>query len=253
MKPLRIYLSGASGLGKTTLAKAVARELNISYVNTSASNIWEDFGVTSHQDAIQKSKENPSWAYEYQKAILENRKQVLSQTPSFITDRSLIDNLVYFMDSNHTSEDYERYREQVQEMLNEDLQNYSVVFIRLIRPFSWQTEVNGKRISNEDYQIKSNLLFKGFDFRYFMAPGSIKSYYSQDRLVLTMGEINFIGHRLSPTQPMIYDATITTRDFKQRILTVLQILVNIGFLDESDFLNISERVTYKSYNFEDYR
>ena len=99
MKHLRVYLSGASGLGKTTLAKLISKELGLPYINTSASNVWDEFGVKSHEHALQLSGDY-NWAHKYQLAILENRRKVLGDNDNFVTDRSIIDNLIYYMDGN---------------------------------------------------------------------------------------------------------------------------------------------------------
>lgn len=247
MKPLRIYLSGASGLGKTTLAKCISQELGLEYVNTSASNVWEEFGVKSHEHALQLSGDY-NWAHKYQMAILENRKKVLGDKVNFITDRSIIDNLVYYMDMPKPYSLHKEYCEKCMEMLRSDLENhnYTTIFIRLIRPFSWETEADGKRISDESYQLKSNLLFSGFDFRYFME--NVKHYYHEQVLPFSWGELRFLGRK-----NIIYSAKIDAKDFQHRVLAVAHIIENVGCFEGDEYVRLHEYITYNKFDYEAYK
>lgn len=245
MKHLRVYLSGASGLGKTTLAKLISKELGLPYINTSSSNVWGEFGVKSHEHALQLSGDY-NWAHKYQMAILENRKKILGDNDNFVTDRSIIDNLIYYMDGNKPYQLQREYNKTCIEMLQHDLENYNVVFIRLIRPFSWETENDGKRIADEGYQIKSNLLFKGFDFRYFME--NVKHYYHEQNIPFEWGNLKFLGRK-----NIIREATIHASDFKKRFMAVSQIIENIGGFEGDEFSELYEYITYNDFNHEDYR
>lgn len=247
MKPLRIYISGASGLGKTTLAKTIANELAIGYKSTSASQVWDKFGVSSHQEVIQKSNADFTWGFKYQKAILENREEVLFEDNSdLVTDRSVIDNLIYFMsDSIKTKEMADEYNRLCIEHLKRDLNAHRVVFIKLIRPFSWDTEENGKRVSDEFYQIRSNYLFKGFDFRYHME--AVKQYYYERTIELFDNvKVRQIGK--APIVEPIFEATITSKDFKSRVRSVMNILSTLNYITEEQMINVLQRVEKRNYD-----
>ena len=51
---MKIFLSGPSGIGKTTMAKHIAKLYGIKFVEGSSKVLWGDFGIKSHLDLIQK-------------------------------------------------------------------------------------------------------------------------------------------------------------------------------------------------------
>lgn len=98
-----VYLSGVSGTGKTTLGNNLVENLrkklyDSEFISFSGKVLWEAYGIKNHADLIQKGKLQPNWLYEYQLALLNQRKNVLSSLKPdviYVTDRSPIDNLVY--------------------------------------------------------------------------------------------------------------------------------------------------------------
>lgn len=88
-------ICGASGTGKTTLAKHISELYELSYISTSASQIWDKFGFTSHGDALRKSLNDPGLGLRYQLEVLLNRRQTLKGVPNYIADRSYVDNATY--------------------------------------------------------------------------------------------------------------------------------------------------------------
>jgi hypothetical protein len=93
----KIMICGASGTGKTTMAKHIAELYELPYITTSASQTWGKFGFTSHEDALRKSLSDPSLGLRYQLAVLLNRRQILNEIPHYITDRSYVDNITYLL------------------------------------------------------------------------------------------------------------------------------------------------------------
>jgi len=93
----KIMICGASGTGKTTLAKHMSELYELPYVSTSASKIWPEFGFKNHADSHAKSTSNKSIGIAYQSKILKERIHALEKMNHYITDRGFVDNAVYIM------------------------------------------------------------------------------------------------------------------------------------------------------------
>lgn len=97
---MKISISGHSGIGKTTLAKEISQMYGIPFVTTSSKPIWEKNGITKQSDIIAKSAADPEWGVQFQCDLLTYRKEELGKYPKYVTDRSILDNLVYFIINN---------------------------------------------------------------------------------------------------------------------------------------------------------
>ena len=93
----RIFITGPSGMGKTTLAEHIAETYNIPFISTSAKLVWPQYGFNSHQDCHRISALNPQKGLDYQLDILNSRIKALYLQDEFVCDRSPLDNFVYFM------------------------------------------------------------------------------------------------------------------------------------------------------------
>ena len=92
----KIFITGPSGIGKTTLAKYISGVYNIPYISTSASKLWGEFNFKSHVEAHTKSILDPKLGLAYQEAIMRDRAISLKGN-SWVTDRSPIDNIAYML------------------------------------------------------------------------------------------------------------------------------------------------------------
>ena len=92
----RIFITGPSGIGKTTLAKYISETYNLPYVSTSASTLWPKYGFATHNEAHKQSVLNKIVGFSYQWDILNEREKSLSGN-LWVTDRSPIDNVAYFL------------------------------------------------------------------------------------------------------------------------------------------------------------
>lgn len=93
----RIFITGPSGMGKTTIAKYIEAEYDIPFISTSAKTIWPEYGFANHQDAHRVSALDPKIGLNYQLDVLNNRIKALFTEEEFVCDRSPLDNFVYFM------------------------------------------------------------------------------------------------------------------------------------------------------------
>jgi len=106
---MKIAFSGASGSGKSTLTNWVSKEFGIPHVSGSSGDLKIDSdkkylfdkygfnGSSGHLNVIQESHKNPEFGYELQCLIQERRSEMIRDHDHFVTDRSPLDNWVYFL------------------------------------------------------------------------------------------------------------------------------------------------------------
>lgn len=158
MQANRIFICGPSGVGKTKLALELSKQTGIPFIESSASDLWKQFGFKDHSDAITKSMEDHELALKYQNAILDIREGKLKQHRNFITDRSPFDSMVYFMIQNSSktnpiiAEEFRRRCHEVARLGNQ------VIYI----PFGDHIilEDNLERIPNPMFQYMVNSVFQ---------------------------------------------------------------------------------------------
>lgn len=97
MDKKRIMICGASGTGKTTLAKFISGTYDIPYISTSASKLWPKYGFKNHEDVLYKCGKDKSLSLAYQVDVLNTRINEVKDKDTFVTDRSYIDNLTYLL------------------------------------------------------------------------------------------------------------------------------------------------------------
>lgn len=91
---MRIGLSGAQGVGKTTLAGVLARELDIPLVEEQARVVVKEFGL----DSLRALKGRPQLSKEFQWACLNAQIRVENELGDrFIADRTVVDNAAYWL------------------------------------------------------------------------------------------------------------------------------------------------------------
>ena len=151
----RIYICGPSGTGKTTLAKWVSEEFGIPFITTSTKPLWNEFGITSHKELIEKADKDPHFGFAFQMRLLDYRIEKL-KSDSWITDRSPVDNLMYFMMQNlhHCTEaQYVEYAIRCQAALSSGTHLIISPMLNDIK-----LENDGMRISNRHYQMFTSIV-----------------------------------------------------------------------------------------------
>jgi len=154
----RIHIAGPSGTGKTTLAKLLSGGLQIPYITTSAKVIWPKYDIIKHSESFELPI---SRFITYQGDINDRRITDLIGKTSFITDRSSLDSITYFLDNAAGRVSKVECDIFINEVLANMIISTDVIFF-LPYDFDKQSlpENDGHRVTNRYYQEKSNVVFE---------------------------------------------------------------------------------------------
>jgi hypothetical protein len=150
-------MAGPSGTGKTTLCEYISKEYNIPFVTTSTKPLWDKYGITSHEQLINKTLNDKLWGLNFQYEVLNYRVRLLKGLDQFVTDRSPIDNLVYFLLQNS----HLLNESQTKEYINLCAESMMMFNSLITVPYLDNTllEDDGKRVNNKYYQMSVNSIF----------------------------------------------------------------------------------------------
>ena len=146
----RIFITGASGTGKTTLGKTIQESFGIPFISTSAKVVWPLFGFKDHKSAHRQSCYDPRVGNQYQHEVLKQRVGALEGKESFVSDRSPFDNYAYYlMQIGYLNNAFENniFRKMCEDNL---YLADALIFLRF--PDNIELEEDGFRIPNPDYQ-----------------------------------------------------------------------------------------------------
>lgn len=187
---MRIALCGPSGTGKTTLAEYISKEyFNTPFIQGSASLIMSNktreelkqrFGYEplGHKNVVNMSSINPEFGMAFQEKLLDARLKRLVKEENFVTDRSPIDNIVYYLTqcSHNSTEERTRLHITKALVLAEHLTH--IINIRFVNPD--EIEDNGSRVTNKYFQGMVDSVFQTAIENYFIAKGSL---FAEKRLL----------------------------------------------------------------------
>lgn len=160
-KKFKIALCGPSGSGKSTLARKISEEYGIPYTENSAGLLLpkedqdfliREFGWTKsgHADVIKLSHINPEFGWEFQSRLLLTRIKFIQSNPSFVIDRSPVDNMAYFLLQNASITTPERTEAFIYAAMGAMKDITHLIFIPTM--IGEEIEDNGSRIANKFYQ-----------------------------------------------------------------------------------------------------
>lgn len=154
---LKIAIAGPSGVGKSTLAQYIADKHQIPFITTSTKPLWDRHGINDHQQLIGMTTTNPSWGLAFQREVLDYRVNQLYGKDEFVTDRSPVDNMVYFLlqNSHMLSERETKFYLDACIMAMNLFNGYIYI------PFTNEIilENDGKRVVNSFYQMTVSSTF----------------------------------------------------------------------------------------------
>ena len=165
---MKLAFTGSSGSGKTTLVHYVKESYNLKWLNGSSGDIKNEDQQTflkargmnvgnGHAEIIRAGHENPVVGVFNQDFILQARLDLIKSNDNFVTDRSPIDNIVYYImqcgpyvTEKDTAEFIDKALQGLQELTH-------LIYIPAMLP---QIEDNGSRIANTHYQSAVDAVFK---------------------------------------------------------------------------------------------
>lgn len=158
----KIMFAGPSGIGKTTLANMLAEKLDIPFISGSYSDLIVATKELKHNEMLNLPPDEKQ-RMDYQVVTL--RHQAFSQTPQFVSDRSYLDSMAYWINKLSASVcgcETDDFIGLCETLLFKECTHLIVL------PFSnnvmrqWgEIEDNGKRITNPWYQFQITKIMDG--------------------------------------------------------------------------------------------
>lgn len=177
---MKVAFTGSSGSGKTTLVKFVEKEFNLKHISGSAGDVKlpedeeyliSEYGTADlpgHAGVISLSAQNIKFGIDNQLILQKRRNQIISENYNFVTDRSPIDNLTYFVNQVgfHPDVTDEIVKNFIDRSLEAWMQLTHVIFVRAVQPK--EIENNGSRVANIYYQKSIDAQFAMWLDKVFM-------------------------------------------------------------------------------------
>lgn len=181
---MKIAFSGASGSGKTTLVEWLVKHLNenghpnVRHISGSAGDVKKpidklyidelyDYPGGSHSGVIRFSALNPEYGIANQRILQQRRQEIIMENDDFVTDRSPVDNLTYFVNQVgfHPMVTDEMTAMHANACLEAWDELDVVIYIESVQPT--EVERNGNRIANKWYQKAIDAQFKYWITNFF--------------------------------------------------------------------------------------
>ena len=149
----KIFITGVSGIGKTTLAEYISKRMQIPFVVGSSTILWEKYGIKNHLDILKMGLNDPKKGLDFQLELLSKRFELSNEHQHFVTDRSPIDNAVYFLLQNSQSLKEEQVESYIQKCWDYFHNTPYCQIIYLSHKTGLRTiEDDSKRITNPYFQ-----------------------------------------------------------------------------------------------------
>ena len=68
---MKIFISGVSGVGKTTMAKQISKDYKIPFIEGSSKVLWDKYNIKSHIELIKKTYLEPQFGLDFQNELLD--------------------------------------------------------------------------------------------------------------------------------------------------------------------------------------
>jgi nicotinamide riboside kinase len=172
----QICIIGPSGTGKTSIAEYISSRYMIEYITGSSRELSKQFNINSHQDIIRFCANQPDSALSMYMQIYNHRSDILEDSGLHVTDRGIIDLMVYFtlqLAPFLTITEVDQFMKLCKEELNYD----DIIFI--FTPYTFKHGIDddgGRRIVNQEYQAALSNTFDIFIKRYLPNANIITLY-----------------------------------------------------------------------------
>lgn len=150
----KILISGVSGIGKTTLAHYISSRLRIPFINGSSKILWEKYGLKSHLDILKMGIIDPGKGLNFQNELLTERFKLSADHENLVTDRSPLDNIVYFLLQNSSTaseKSIDMYIDRCMKYFENQGDNIKLIYLSH-RTEDRPIEDDSMRISNRFFQ-----------------------------------------------------------------------------------------------------
>lgn len=154
----RIMFVGPSGIGKTTLAKYVAKREDLPFISGSMSDLLPATEGVSHNEILSLGSEE---MYKADFQLLNRRYRLFKDREYFVTDRSYADLAAYFWykQSRTLPEcEMEHFFYQCQKLMENQCDLAIFLPLNLSNYKDWPMEDNKKRIMNRFFQVQISSL-----------------------------------------------------------------------------------------------
>lgn len=154
----RIMFVGPSGIGKTTLAQAVAKKYDIPFISGSMSDLLPATKDVSHNEILSLGSEA---MYKSDFQLLNLRNKLFRDKENFVTDRSYADLAAYFwykQSRNMPECEMEHFFCQCKELMENQCDLAIFLPLSLSTYHGWPMEDNKKRIMNRFFQVQISSL-----------------------------------------------------------------------------------------------
>lgn len=150
----RVNLTGCSGIGKTTLAKAIEEKYGIPFISGSYSDLVPQTRCIPHSEMIQQDART---VFEQDVQVLNHRNKLFGSNYRLVSDRSYIDSAAYLIQklSHRIPQcEVEDFIEKCRVLTLS--QCPKVIYLPFTMSYfsHWKLEDNGKRIINPFYQAE---------------------------------------------------------------------------------------------------
>ena len=168
---MKVVMLGASGAGKTTLAKKIAEKTGLKYIENSAGliltgkakeRLQREYGYEGNlgqRGVINKSHLSVSFAVDFQDWVLKSRTELLQSNEDVIIDRSPLDPTVFWLNQvvHNTAQDLtEGFLKLCFDSMFESGVTH-LIRVPLLNP-EYTIEDNNSRVANWWFQKKIDLL-----------------------------------------------------------------------------------------------
>jgi len=157
---MRISFTGTGGVGKTTLARALAAYLNLELRHSRTREVHEKWGISeSGQDTL--STEN---LVKLQNEIFEANYDLLIWQGDYVSDRSLLCSFAYTYQRSAAAceAEYPRY----ERMVLDHIESLDALIYIPLDACQWELEGDGFRASNDTLRVTHDLLVRGILTKY---------------------------------------------------------------------------------------